>query len=496
MPEYLRALIVVLLLATTVFAFARRPAGAVMADADFMRRRNLWFGLTLLAFLAHSFWIYALITALLLLNSASREGNRVALFFFLIFLIPATGTEIPGFGLINFLFEISHVRLLELVILLPAFLVLRGRSDTLPFGRTGPDKVLAVYLLFLALLQLREASPTGAMRDAFYLFTDVFLPYFVISRSLKSLQDFREAMLALLLAAMALAAIFMFETVWHWHLYRGMASALGVSMDTLSYIERSNLLRAMGPTGHPIVAGYVMTVVIGFYLFLQAKLPGGLSRRLAMALLFAGLVAPLSRGPWLGAMALLIVFVATGGNAIKRLFLLGLSGAMILALLSVLPGGGKVIDLLPFIGSVETGGIDYRKQLIDNTYEVILRYPVFGSVNFALEPEMQAMIQGQGIIDVVNTYLLLALQTGMVGLGLFAGFFALVAWGIFKGFRRLPDREGEEHLLGRALLATLVGALLIITTVSPIGLIPLIYWSVAGMGVAYAQMLRVREAGA
>ena len=68
MPEHLRALIVILVLASAVFAFAKAPACAVACTrVDFERRRNLWFGVTFAAFLAHNFWIFIAIAAVLLL---------------------------------------------------------------------------------------------------------------------------------------------------------------------------------------------------------------------------------------------------------------------------------------------------------------------------------------------------------------------------------------------------------------------------------------------
>jgi hypothetical protein len=56
--------------------------------------------------------------------------------------------------------------------------------------------------------------------------------------------------------------------------------------------------------------------------------------------------------------------------------------------------------------------------------------------------------------------------------------------------RAFPDKDDEQRQLGRALLATLVGILVIIFTVSSITIIPTVYWSVAGLGVAYIQRVR------
>jgi hypothetical protein len=55
--------------------------------------------------------------------------------------------------------------------------------------------------------------------------------------------------------------------------------------------------------------------------------------------------------------------------------------------------------------------------------------------------------------------------------------------------RKLTDRDGELYLLGRVLLSVLIGILIIIFTVSSSLVIPMIYWSVAGLGVGYLRML-------
>ena len=227
MPEYFRSLIVVLVLATISFAFARRSACAITDADNFARRRNIWFGLTLAAFLAQSFWIYAAIAVPLLIYVNRRESNPPALFFFILFVLPMAFVQIPGMDMINFLFDLSHARILELLILLPAFFSLLRQSDTLPFGRTWSDKALVGFLILTALLYLREPNLTNTLREVFYLFIDVFLPYFVISRSLKNLQSFRDALLSLVLAIMVIAMLAVFELSKHWLLcpvYLGLVS--------------------------------------------------------------------------------------------------------------------------------------------------------------------------------------------------------------------------------------------------------------------------------
>ncbi|WP_415767263.1 O-antigen ligase family protein [Pseudomonas sp. ZB1P45] len=489
MPEHFRALIVILVLAGIVFAMARRPAADLIPDRNFTRRRNLWFVLTLLAFVSHSFWVYAGIAALVLTFARNRERNPVALFFLLLFLIPPSPAEIPGFGLINYFVVLNHIRLLALCVLLPAFLALRKRADTVPFGRTWPDKLLAAYLLLTSLLLLRETTVTDTLRQMLYLFLEVFLPYYVASRALKNLSDFKDALFGFVLAAMVLSLIGLFEYSKRWQLYSAVVNAMGMQWDP-GYLSRGGSLRASATTGQAIALGFVISVAIGFYLYMQEEVRSKLQRGLGALLLAGGLFAPLSRGPWIGAAVIIVVFIGTGRKAIKRLMLLAAAGGLALPLLAVVPGGQKVLDLLPFIGTVEVENITYRQRLIDNAVIVIQRNPWLGSFNFRSTPEMQSMIQGQGIIDIVNTYIGIALSFGLIGLTLFVVFFVSVLQGIRKGMRSFPNEDDEARRLGRALLATLAGILITIVTVSSITVIPVVYWSVAGLGVAYAQMAR------
>jgi O-antigen ligase len=490
MPEYIRALIVVLSFAFIIFAFAGRPVRELVPVGEFNRRRNLWFALTILGFLAQSFWIYASIAGLILFHSVQRETNIAALYLFLLAVVPVSYVEIPGFGLVSFLFQISHHRLLALVILLPAFLALAGRKSTLRFGTMTADKLILAYLVLVVLLYLRETSVTDTLRKGLYQFTDVFLPYYVISRSLRNLDEFRSAILSLVVAAMILAIIGIFEAGRHWLLYSSMVDALDLGDAKTGYLRRSGILRAVASTGQPIALGFIMAVAIGLYLYLQKLITSTFHRRMGMLLLFGGLLAPLSRGPWVGMVFIIAVFVATGKHATRKLTILLLAGILALPLMAILPGGARIINLIPFIGETEKSNLDYRQKLFEQSMIVIKRNPWFGSVDFMSTREMESVRAGHGMIDIVNSYLAVALETGFIGAALFIGFFLIVCWGIYRGFRRLPGKDSEEHLLGRALLASIAGILLIIATVSSITLIPLVYWSIAGMGVAYINMVR------
>ncbi len=501
MPESLRALVVILLLSALFFKFAEPAAFDISGKANFVRRRNLWYILTIIAFIAHSFWVYAIFTIILLIKERKRESNIPALFFFLLFVLPMATVQISGLGLMSHIFDLTHARLLELFILLPAYLKLRKQGSVLPFGKTWTDVFFAAYLILDVAFTLRgnnwaPGSFTNTLREAFVRFIDIFLPYYVISRSLRSIQDFRDALHSLVMSIGVLAPLAIFEAYKFWLLYSAATNELGMEGKLTGYMSRGDMLRAIVTTGQPIVLGYIMLVGIGSYLYLQRFVRNKNMRLLGIGLLVAGLIASVSRGPWVAAVALAIVFIATGQYALRRFIFAILFAGLALGLASALPEGEKYINMLPFVGTSESENVTYRQDLLTNSMIVIERNFWFGSADYLSTPEMQSMIQGEGIIDIVNSFIGVALERGVVGLGLFVTFFVLILLGLLRSLYSIRDKASEEHLLGQALLATMTGILVTIFTVSSITFVPIIYWSMSAVSVAYMQMIKTRTRNA
>ncbi len=485
-------------MATVVFAIAMVPAcTTAIAREDFARRRNLWFAITATAFVANNFWIYIVVTGILLLLAVPRERNLLAMYFFLLFAVPPIGDDISGLGIVNYFFRIDYLRLLSLAVLLPAALVLRGRPDTVGFGKLLPDKFLAGFMILQFALIMNVSTFTNTLRvGAFYTFIDIFLPYYVGSRILKNLDGFRDAIMAFVVAALLVSVIAMFEFAYHWLLYSRVDKELGAPWLYGGYLTRGmTTVRAVASTGHSIALGYVIAVGMGLLLYLRPLIVNAAVWRLAMLAFCGGLIASLSRGPWVGAAIMFMLFVVLGpapGKSMARFVLFALIGV---PLIVISPFGKDIVEHLPFIGSVDAYSVSYRQRLLEISIEVIMQHPVFGAFDFFYSPAMQELKSGkEGFIDLVNTYLGVGLSSGLVGLSLFCSFFFAVAAGVFKRMRRLPDRDGELYLLGRTLFAVVLGIMVIIFTVSSITVIPAVYWTLTGMSVAYARMLAMHSA--
>ena len=492
MPEHLRALLVILVLATSVFAYVQRPAfGIPIATEDLRRRRNLWFGITLLAFLAHNFSVYIVGATILLLVTIKAEKNPLALFLFLLFVVPPFSSKILGVGAINQLFEINHLRLLSLAILLPAWYFIRKRQDTEPFGRFWADRLILCYLFVNAALVFGFGNFTAELRPAIlYPFIEIFLPYYVASRSLRSLAAAKDALASLTVSCLVLSIIGVFEFIKHWLLYSSLPDALGVNFGMGNYLGRGDLgvVRALASTGHGIALGYVLVIALLLYQFVQPRDRSPISNTVGSLVLLAGAIAALSRGPWVGLAAGVVVFTLMSANR-KRDFSRLLAGtSLVLAIVLISPYRDRVINILPFVGSTDAGSVTYRQMLLESSLLVISQRPWFGGGNYYNELASMGMVQGEGIVDLVNTYLCIALSQGCVGLVLFVGVFVAAGARLFRAWN-CAEVSPEAHLLARSLISALVAMLVTIATVSPILCIPILYWVLAGLCVGCARFL-------
>jgi hypothetical protein len=492
MPEHLRALLVILVLTWSVFAYVKRPAfGIPIAQEDLRRRRNLWFGITLLAFLAHNFSIYIVGAVILLLATSKAEKNPLALFLFLLFAVPPFSAPISGFGEITKLFEINHIRLLSLVILLPAWFSLRKKNFSERFGSIWSDRLILAYFLLQAWSIFGSTTFTNGLRIAvLYQFTDVFLPYYVASRFIRSFSVLRDAISSLMISCIVLSVISVFELIRHWLLYSSLSYALGVDSHLGGYLGRGDLgvVRAYASTGHSIALGYVLAIAFLLYQFAQPRAQRRLSNTIGSLAILAGLAASISRGPWLGTAVGFVIFSLMSENRTRDISRLLMGSFLSLVLIMISPYRDRVIDLMPFIGSTDSGNIDYRIRLFEASLAVIGQRPWFGGGDFYNQLASMGMMQGEGIVDLVNSYIGIALSQGLVGLTLFLGVFITAGFRLFRAWKS-SDPLSEAYLLGRSLFSTLVAMLLIISTVSSIFCIPTLYWILAGLCVGSARLI-------
>jgi hypothetical protein len=490
MPQVLKSLIVVAFFATFVFVVARTSVSPTSVSAsDFARRRNVWFALTLSAYLAHNFWLFLACAAVLLWLSSDKDQNPLALFCLAIFALPPFQVTMSLPGGANLL-DVTPSRLFSICVLLPYSISLWRRGTRQASALHFSSWAVALLLVFMWVAVVPHLdSITSMVRHGMNLVLDYWLPFYAASRGLSSIRQYREVAVSLVLALCIVGILATFETARRWNVYDILSETLGFP-GTGVYLTRveGGPLRARLMTGWPIVLGYLMIIGLGMLLYLSKSVKRKLIVLLAFSAIMLGLISSFSRGPWVGAAVTLLVFFLAGPGVSRRLLKAFVLLLPVCVGILLSPLGGKIIDYLPFVGSVDTGSVTYRTRLFDVSLEVFFKNPWFGDVMFMQDPILEQMRQGQGIIDVTNTYLLYALPYGVVGLCLFVAPFVRELLAVWRN-RYIKGEDAAEHeLLGRALVACLLGLLVTLGTASTIFLIPTTLYFLLGAASAYVAM--------
>ena len=479
MLNNLKALVVVLALAGVVFYLARPLSLRYMSVEAFTRRRNVWFALTIVGFASPAFWAYALFAIMLLSWAAVRDENPLALYVMVAFVVPDARFYIPTF-LINQLFDLTQTRLLSLVILIP--LIVRGWNNPARGSENKlrpPDYFLLSFLLLQVVLQFPYESVTAAMRRAFLLNLDIFVLFYAFSR-VSDRSKLSEIGSTFTLACAVIAPIGIFEWVKGWHLYTGLSLMWG-DPNVFAYIARGGGLRAQASVGHSIGLGYVLAVALGLFLYVGSRSERKWLNWVAFGTFMFALYTTGSRACWIMAMLAALLFVVTRPAAARRLASAAGVGALIFAAMYFTPLKERVIDRLPIIGNTDQDTVDYRQQLFDTSVPLIWRNPFFGDP--FVTRHMEALRQGQGIIDIVNGYIFSALFYGLVGLSLQMGGLLLALWRAAKAFFHVRTSDNDAGLLGAALLAVFGASLFFIATA---GFGPTIYM-LGGLLLSYSR---------
>jgi len=483
----LKVLFFILPLGGMVFWLASKHSKDIVSRREITRWRNLWFFIQTTAFVSPNIWIFYFVVAFscMFFVPKTPEG-RITTYALLLSSLPFLPATIPGGGIIEHFFILNFPRVLTIFLLVPLYFTLKSIVPRAQLRSPQPaDKFVILFTLLIALLWLRGDSLTNVVRQLFLMGLDYLIPYFVISRCINSTQFMRKVLLALFISISISAIIGVFETVKDWHIYNHLVNHLLDAKRLHGFDVRGGFLRAAATFMSPIVLGYVITIALGLFLYLSPIINNkNFSRFIFLGLIIA-LLATVSRGPWVGFAALSIIYVLISPAPLKGISKLAIGLFAFLPILLATDIGQKLIDLLPFIGSIRSDTVDYRSQLFDMSMIVIQRNPLLGSINFMETAEMISMTQGQGIIDIVNTYLRITLTYGYAGLSLFLSIFIVLLIHIHKTIRRAKKEDPDTANMGRMLFSVLCAIMLIIYTVSSIDYIPHYYWLIFALSSAY-----------
>lgn len=477
MPDNIRSLIVIctIVLPLLIWLEGRlpnfvAPQGIGQPEPAYW---HSWLILTGAAFLIPSLPIFLLYAAGWLISRVRLLHNAVVWYWPLAIALPSINLIIGGGGLVNYLITMNWPHLLTLVMLIA---VMRRGHASAPWRGT---LWVGLYATWLIIINLPDYSLTQILRYAIeYCTLDVFLPFWVARQLMCNTAILRKSHGLFVASVSATAALAIFEHARRWLLYPILAIYWHEPFAMGHYLLRGGALRAAVSTGHPLALGFALA--LGFVLALPKALwiGRGQQQGLTLLLIAGGLYSTLARGSWVGTAVGAILYGLLTPGARRSTLLTVLAGIGSVPILAVLPGTSHFIDLLPWIGKADVGSTAYRAQLLNGFAQDILAHPIRGVPDFATRPELQSLRQGEHMIDLVNTYLGVAVGSGLVGLFFFVAAHVSALWRLW---RLVPLVDPNDAPLVRSWFCAYVTALIIMGTTSPIQEIPLLYWSLAGM---------------
>lgn len=444
------------------------------------------------SFLSQMTWIFFVGVAATALIAYKMLGGdykaKIAAFLMLTLLFPPVSQSLSGVADINHLFILNPVYTLSLVLLGPASiqLLLRKRVERgNPFRAV--DAFLIAYKVLELVLMMRSISGTAAVRIVFEGATTVLFPYYVITRGLRSVDDIKFVATFMMIGFAFLAGIGAAEELMTRGMYSPLSYIYGVKWQLTHTLMRGGMLRVQATTPEPIALAILMIAGLGLWTWLAGsgwKRPRSL---VVYGLLLATLAFTWSRGPWIGAVVLAVNVLALRFLS-SRVYLVGLAVVLCAAVIGKVTGADQgVYDMLKSIfGSSDSdfATIEYRRQIMDASIALMQQSPLFGVPNYAAY--LQEFRQGEGIIDIVNTYLIIGLNAGVVGLALYLMPQLIV---FFKLISRLilNNEDRTRDLFVRAFASTLLALMFTLFTTSTIGVIPYILLTWVALPLVYVQ---------
>ncbi|GJL94257.1 MAG: hypothetical protein DHS20C05_06620 [Hyphococcus sp.] len=491
MSFHSKSLIIVFIISALVIFFFRKPFAKQYGAKRVDNWRNLWLSFLVCAYFIDNYWLFVVLTMSIVFFFARSEPQKPAIFALMFASIPTLGASIPGFAGINRFIEVNPQLAIAAVVLIPMMLVRKHMTKIARVGNST-DTIFLLFLILTLSLSIRAPSFTHMLRIIIQDFLTLAPLYYVFSRFPKSFEDIRIISAAFILPALVLSVITILEMVLNQHYYTTISSNWFGSLP-FSFSYRSGFLRGYASALNPITWGFIAMCAIGVGFATLNDHVSKLHRLAAFTVLTGGLIACLSRGPWVGAIAVFMVYLLISPNAGKRITQAVVTGGIVVLLSLLTPFGNTVIDLMPVVGTQESGTIDYRQDLLSAAWVVMLENPLFGSSDFLEHSGLESMRQGQGIIDIVNTYLQVGLKSGLVGVSLFTMLFLSTLLSLRGAMKSAIQYNPMLAQYCRAYFATLVGVMLTIFTTSSVGQIPILYWMLIAIGVALSRVERVER---
>ena len=452
-----------------------------------------WVGVTVALFLLPTGELFIFSMALLLLALRTSRVPPMILFGFLLCSAPSEGLALRNLPFnVNYLLEISVALLLQLIVVLPSLMSAKARTGERIFNTSAINVLMGLAFTILFFQQWAGANFTSGLRNAVEVSLTWIIPFYAAVALLNTPERLAGFVRVFVASLVIVALIGFCSQMISWNFYEWPQGRLFQSTDLGSGV-RFGVIRSGGTLGNvPIAFGTIIAAAVACTLGLRGAFEKRWQFAAVLAALLLGLIGTVSRGPMLGLLLGLLALQLTRPDVVKSVFRFSVIALVVLVpFMTLTETGRQLYANLPFIGDSGGDTVTYREELFEAGMRLFARQPFFGSPFYLEAPELQPLRQGQGIIDMVNSYLFFALRYG----GIFTMLLIVAMIGtmirVYKQARQLDPSDPEQaalRSLGGGAFAALIAIGFSIMTTSFISILPTLLFTFLGLNVAYLQV--------
>ena len=412
--------------------------------------------------------------------------GRLPAYVLLACVSPQFSMELENVGGLRDVMRLDIFRIIEIFILVPAAIGLLARRERPPYPAwlIICDLATAIYTVYWINRLFGQFSTTAMSREGLQVILDTVLPYYVLSRGCVQPELRRRVLSVLMFGAAYQGLVGIAEGLSRHVLYAQLQYLYGVRWNILGALTRGDWLRAQAAFSGPLVLAMLLLFGIGVWFALR---PHEKSRAYTVVglVMLGGMLATISRGPLL-ALAILVIGLVGLRFLSARRFLWLTAVFVVAAAVAWSQGlGDQLVEAINNASGADKQAdfnVIYRQELLKTSVALIQQSPWFGVPNYL--DQMTNLKQGDGIVDLVNTYLIVTLNVGIVGLALFMLPFLVVLQRLAATLPQDPGPLRRERLVWLPLTLAVMAA---VFTVSPVSIIRSILVWVVAIGLANLQ---------
>jgi len=369
--------------------------------------------------------------------------------------------------------------------------VLRKAMSRDRFSKTPLSKLILILFLVQAFSVFTAVDKRVALLHLFSYLFEYYLVFYMIFDVIRTKEQIKKTMVVIIVSAGIIGIIGLTEYISGHNFYSVVTPVRELMGSAINIQERLGVKRVEISFGHAISCGMYLVLVIPISFFFLSCAKSGFMKAIwwiFSLMLLIVLYLTRSRGPWVGLMGAMMWVLLIGKYVPKYRKRILVTGLLVcLFLVQPFFFQAKIhklktlvlVSLAPsaYLGSERseaTSSITGRVIALKATIEKISKRPIGG---YGLKRTPTEII---GVGADINYYVRLPLESGL---------FALLLFGLilFKIFRVLWNcckkaEKEEDRMLATALLASLIGLLIVLGTVT-LHEVFWLFWILVGIGM-------------